>query len=124
VGGRRSLRVAGTAAAATALLLVALAAQAGTRFDPSALDRELRAEPGVLSVLVERDGSLIFDLVITSDVLRRALGHGVGTRDYANQAWFLASLATIGGALGAGLESDEAVREAAYTSGVGEDGAD
>jgi CubicO group peptidase (beta-lactamase class C family) len=37
------------------------AAQAGTRFDPRALDAKLRAEPGVLSVLVERDGRLIFE---------------------------------------------------------------
>ncbi|TML19220.1 MAG: hypothetical protein E6G32_12540 [Actinobacteria bacterium] len=58
VGGR-PLRVAATTAAA--LLLVVPAAQARARFDASALDHRLRAEPGVLSVLVERDGRLLFE---------------------------------------------------------------
>jgi hypothetical protein len=55
-------------------------------------------------------------LVITPHLLARSLEHGVGARDYAALAWFVASLATVGGALGAGLESNEAVREAAYAS--------
>ena len=53
-------------------------------------------------------------LVIDAGVLREALGHHVGVGDYAALAWMASSLATIAGGLGAGLESDEAVREAAY----------
>ncbi len=49
-------------------------------------------------------------------MLRREIGQPVGIGDYAVLAWFVASLATIGGALGAGLESDAAVREAAYAT--------
>ena len=56
------------------------------------------------------------ELLLSPDALGAGLGHAVGTGDYATLAWFTASLATVGGALGAGLESDEAVREAAYAS--------
>jgi hypothetical protein len=62
------------------------------------------------------------ELLLSPDALASGLGHAVGTSDYATLAWFTASLATIGGALGAGLESDEAVREAAYASSGGDDG--
>jgi hypothetical protein len=53
-------------------------------------------------------------LVIDPGVLGEALGHHAGVGDYAALAWMASSLATIAGGLGAGLESDEAVREAAY----------
>ncbi len=42
-------------------------------------------------------------------------GHAVGIGDYTELAWLASSLATLGGALGAGLETDEAVRQAACT---------
>ena len=42
-------------------MLAVPAAQARARFDARSLDAKLRAEPGVLSVLVERDGKLIFE---------------------------------------------------------------
>jgi hypothetical protein len=44
----------------------------------------------------------------------RQVGHPVGAGDYARLAWLVASLATIGGALGSLVDSDDAVREAAY----------
>jgi hypothetical protein len=44
-----------------------------------------------------------------------ALEHRAYGSDHFELAWLSASLATVGGALGAALESDTAVREAAYT---------
>jgi hypothetical protein len=64
------------------------------------------------------------ELLLSPDVFGSGLRHAVGTGDYATLAWFTASLATVGGALGAGLESDEAVREAAYASSAREDAQD
>ena len=58
--GGRALRRVGTTAA-VALLAVVPAAGARSSFDASALDRKLRGEHGLLSVLVERDGRVLFE---------------------------------------------------------------
>ena len=49
-----------------------------------------------------------------SAILAEALGRDSSPRDYVTLAWFAASFGTIAGALGTALESDAAVREAAY----------
>ena len=43
--------------------------------------------------------------------LQTSLGYG----DIFVLAWFVASAATVGGGLGSGLESDDAIRAAAYS---------
>lgn len=53
-------------------------------------------------------------LLIPRGLLSDALGHRMGIAGIFELAWLTASIATVGGALGVGLESDEAVREAAY----------
>jgi uncharacterized membrane protein len=53
-------------------------------------------------------------VVVSPEVLGRQLGHTAGVADYLALAWLVASLATLGGALGASLEHDRAVRQAAY----------
>ncbi|QWZ07372.1 hypothetical protein KRR39_18210 [Nocardioides panacis] len=53
--------------------------------------------------------------LVPSQLLGNGLGHAVRVGDYMKLVWLTSSLATLGGALGAGLESDEAVRNAAYT---------
>ena len=53
-------------------------------------------------------------VLVVPDLLAGALGHPVGVLDYLRLAWLTSSLATVGGALGAGLESDASIRQAAY----------
>ncbi|HET7416297.1 MAG TPA: hypothetical protein VFJ61_01545 [Solirubrobacterales bacterium] len=53
-------------------------------------------------------------LLIDSSLLSEALGRDTDVWDYVRLAWLSSALGTIGGALGATLETDEAVREAAY----------
>jgi hypothetical protein len=50
----------------------------------------------------------------TPGALSQAIGADVGVGDYLDLASFVSSLATVGGALGAGLETDVAVCEGAY----------
>ncbi|MEZ0579015.1 hypothetical protein [Nocardioides sp. MH1] len=53
----------------------------------------------------------VLDPAVMGGYLKQPLGHG----DLFVLAWFVASAATVGGALGSGLESDEAIRAAAYS---------
>jgi hypothetical protein len=53
-------------------------------------------------------------VVIDDSVLEKNLGHPVDLASYGVLAWLVSSLATLGAALGSGLESDETVRVAAY----------
>ncbi|MBO8187538.1 hypothetical protein [Streptomyces spirodelae] len=54
-------------------------------------------------------------LLIPSSLLADALQHPVSPGDQWQLVWLTSSLATVGEAVGAGWESNEAVREAAYT---------
>jgi hypothetical protein len=72
---------------------------------------------GVLSLYI----ALLLLALLTSPVLvpshlfEQGIGHPARVGDYLELVWLTGALATLGGALGAGLESDEAVRAAAYT---------
>jgi hypothetical protein len=51
---------------------------------------------------------------VVPQVFTNAVGHPASLGDYFELAWLTCSLAMIGGALGAALETEDAVREAAY----------
>ena len=53
----------------------------------------------------------VLDPAVMGGYLQVSLGYG----DLFVLAWFVASAATVGGGLGTGLESDEAIRAAAYS---------
>jgi hypothetical protein len=53
-------------------------------------------------------------ILVPTGFLSNVLGHPAQWGDRAELAWLAGSVATLGGALGAGLESDDAVRQAAY----------
>lgn len=53
--------------------------------------------------------------VLDPSVMGGYFDESVGGGDLFVLAWFVASAATLGGALGTGLESDEAIRAAAYS---------
>ncbi|MDA3630386.1 5,10-methylene-tetrahydrofolate dehydrogenase [Saccharopolyspora oryzae] len=52
--------------------------------------------------------------LLDAGVLARVLGHPVDWAAYARLAWMVASMALVAGALGSSLETDAAVRQAAY----------
>jgi hypothetical protein len=54
-------------------------------------------------------------LLVPGDLLSIQLSHPAGAADQVRLSWLATSIATLGGALGAALESHETVREAAYT---------
>jgi hypothetical protein len=53
-------------------------------------------------------------LLIDTSVLEQTLQRPAGATDYLTLAWIVSSLATVGGAIGSGLEDEETVRTAAY----------
>jgi Flp pilus assembly protein TadB len=55
-------------------------------------------------------------LLVPGELLSTVLHHHASYVDKTQLAWLGASLATVAGALGAGLETDDAVRRAAYAN--------
>jgi hypothetical protein len=53
-------------------------------------------------------------LLIDTSVLEQTLQRPVDVTDYLTLAWIISSLATVGGAIGSGLEDEDTVRAAAY----------
>lgn len=54
-------------------------------------------------------------LLVDAGVFAAVVGQPVGLAEYAQLSLLTAALATVGGALGAGLENDDVVRAAAFT---------
>ena len=52
--------------------------------------------------------------IVNGRAFEQMVGHPMGGTQYLVLAWLVTSAATVGGALGSGLESDEAVRAAAF----------
>lgn len=60
--------------------------------------------------------NLVWALFILNDrVFAATTRTPLHAAEYWTLSWFVASVATVGGALGSGLESDEAIRAAAYS---------
>jgi hypothetical protein len=122
------VRLSGIGVASVVGITVALIAGAGLWEHTShpvgrkqvALFNLATAATVVLGVLFLYAALLLLALVtspvlVPAPLLQAGTGHPVHVGDYVKLAWLTSSLATVGGALGAGLESDEAVRAAAYT---------
>ncbi|MFI7662794.1 hypothetical protein ACIBTW_28345 [Micromonospora parva] len=57
---------------------------------------------------------LVGALLIDTSVFEQILQRQVNASDYLKLAWIISSLATVGGAIGSGLENEQTVRAAAY----------
>ncbi|MGW7102638.1 hypothetical protein [Streptomyces sp. NPDC054838] len=73
-----------------------------------------------IGVLVCYGGLIVINLVwalfiLNDRVFTSATRAQLHAAEYLTLSWFVASVATVGGALGSGLESDEAIRAAAYS---------
>ncbi|MEV6781603.1 hypothetical protein [Streptomyces sp. NPDC051098] len=53
-------------------------------------------------------------LLLTTPALQRFTGRPAGADDYVSLAWFITSIAMVGGAFGTSLETHDQVRDAAY----------
>ncbi|MET8959084.1 hypothetical protein ABZX69_06235 [Streptomyces sp. NPDC004074] len=97
---------------------------------PTEVSREARQRAGLynastvmtvgLGVLVCYGGLIVINLVwalfiINGRVFASVTRTPLHATEYLTLSWFVASVATVGGALGSGLESDEAIRAAAYS---------
>jgi hypothetical protein len=60
-------------------------------------------------------------LLLPETLLAEALGRSAGLGDYLRVSWLISSLATVGGGLGGGLETDTSVREAAFAADADDD---
>jgi hypothetical protein len=71
---------------------------------------------GVAVLQVALFVSILFAASITlrPDVFAQTVGHPVSIGNYLSLAWLVAAIATVGGALGSGLEDDDGVKAAAY----------
>lgn len=71
---------------------------------------------GVVVLHVALFLSMLFTagILLKPEVFAQAVGHPVSIGNYLSLAWLIASIATVGGALGSGLEDDAGVRAAAY----------
>lgn len=78
---------------------------------------------GICALYVALFAVLLISAVVAipPETLKQEIGSG-SLGEYARLAWLAASIATVGGALGSLLESDEAVREATYRRTPGRDG--
>ncbi|MFE6133169.1 hypothetical protein ACFQ6Q_33650 [Streptomyces sp. NPDC056437] len=73
-----------------------------------------------IGVLVCYGGLIVINLlwalfILNDQVFASTTRTPLDATEYLTLSWFVASIATVGGALGSGLESDEAIRAAAYS---------